>query len=195
MTLEALKRLDAGEWFGPKFQQVKVPTLDEIFSALGNRSRYLIDLRAREGGTAEGSLNEGLVARLADKVRHYGLHRKVSVSVDDAKLVHLVKRELPGVTVLAKVNAMFTISSLNSIMKIVDDSGADGVVAHFLNALLHSSLVVEAKRRGKKVFIYTVDSVYVSRWLECLGVDAILTNKPEKIVTASKCPVAGAYDP
>jgi len=197
MNYEVVKRLDAGEWFGPKYKGVGVPTLGEVFSALGDKTRYLIDIRAEQGpqGASKYDAAEALVAQFAAEVRQHGLESKVSVSTDDAKVVKLVKQALPESTVLAKVNIMYTLSPSSSIWELVDKSGADGISAHFLNVLLHSSLIAEAKQRGSLVFIYTVDSIYVSNWLECLGVDAILTNKPEKIATAAKCPIAGAYDP
>ena len=65
--------------------------------------------------------------------------------------------------------------------------------------LLKSTMVAEAHERKKKVlystwkstqlylqvFIYTVDSMYVSKWLECLGVDAIISNNPEKLLVVA----------
>jgi glycerophosphoryl diester phosphodiesterase len=100
---------------------------------------------------------------------------------------------MPGATVLAKVNVLYTIVPLSAMWKVVEDSGADGVAAHFLMTLLHNTMIETARQMGKKVFIYTVDSMYVSKWLECLGVDAIVSNNPEKIVSGAECPITGAY--
>ena len=192
MSLLEVKRLDAGSWFSKQYNGVRVPTLDEIFGNLGNRSRYMIDIRKRE--TIEGFSNRDMVRRVADSVIHHGLQPKVSFSSDDEATIRLLKEMLPSTTVLAKINVLYTLASLSTMWQFVDRSGADGVSAHFLMALLHNTMIETSKQRGKKVFIFTVDSMYVSKWLECLGVDGIVSNSPEKIVSVSKCPITGAYD-
>lgn len=190
MTLEELQGLDAGEWFNHKYAGVHVPTLDQVFGTLGNTSRYLIDIRKREGcGTAAD-----IVQQVASTVTSYGLVPKVSFSIDDQETILLMKQALPQATVLASINVLYTLAPLQTMWDFVDASNADGVSAHFLMPLLKNSMVDEARERKKKVFIFTVDSMYVSKWLECLGVDAIISNNPEKLLLVSRCPVTGAYD-
>lgn len=189
MTLDDLRKLDAGQWFNPKYKGVRIPTLPEVFETLGNRSRYLLDIRKRE----DHNNPEGLIQSLADTVHAHGLELKVTLSLDDPEMIKLAKAAMPGATVLAKVNVLYTIVPLSAMWKVVEDSGADGVAAHFLMTLLHNTMIETARQMGKKVFIYTVDSMYVSKWLECLGVDAIVSNNPEKIVSGAECPITGAY--
>jgi len=188
MTLAELQSLDAGSWFSKAYLNLRVPTLSEVFTSLGNSSRYLIDIKKRTGCQP--------MARIATKaasiVNSLGLQRKVVFSIDDEATIKLVKSLLPGVPVLASINVLYTLAPLNSMWKFVDRSDADGVRAHFLMPLLKNTMINEARTRGKKVFIYTVDSMYVSKWLECLGVDGIISNAPEKITMVSKCPVTGA---
>lgn len=57
LTLEEIKRLDAGAWFGPQFAGERVPTLDEALAAIEGRALPDIDFKA---GTPEK-----LVAALA----------------------------------------------------------------------------------------------------------------------------------
>ncbi|UOQ94415.1 glycerophosphodiester phosphodiesterase [Halobacillus shinanisalinarum] len=45
LTLEEVKRLDAGSWFSPKFAGSEVPTLSEIFNRYGNSVKYYIETR------------------------------------------------------------------------------------------------------------------------------------------------------
>lgn len=190
MTLADLRRLDAGSWLNPKkYKGVRVPTLNEVFESLGNRSRYLIDVRKRD----DDENTSGLIANLADTVQAHGLAHKVTLALDDPEMIKSAKAALPTATVLAKVNVLYTIAPLSSMWEKVEDSGADGVSAHFLMTLLHNTIIETARKKNKKIFIYTVDSMYVSKWLECLGVDAIITNNPEKIIAVAKCPITGAY--
>ncbi|UOR11656.1 glycerophosphodiester phosphodiesterase family protein [Halobacillus amylolyticus] len=45
LTLEEVKRLDAGSWFSPKYEGSRVPTLSEIFNRYGNSIKYYIETR------------------------------------------------------------------------------------------------------------------------------------------------------
>jgi len=177
--------LDAGGWFNSKYAGVHVPTLHEVFRGLGNRSRYFISIRKRVGCMKA----EALVRSLAATINAFGVIDKVTFSVDDKITMQLLKKTFPETTVLASINVLYTLTPLSTMWDFVDASNADGVSAHFLMPLLKSSMITEAHQRGKKVFIYTVDSMYVSKWLECLGVDAIISNNPEKILMVSRCPI------
>ena len=47
-TLEELRQLDAGAWFGPSFRGTRIPTLAETIDALRGRSGLFIELKAPE---------------------------------------------------------------------------------------------------------------------------------------------------
>jgi len=190
MTLAELQNLDAGQWFSEKYGGEHVPTLDETFKLIGNQSRYLINIKKRVNC---GSLPV-MVKKISQEIAKFGLQKKVAFSIEDKEAIQLVKSILPESTVLATINVLYTLAPLSSMWSFVEESGADGVNAHFLMPLLKNTMMKEANMRRKRVFIYTVDSMYVSKWLECLGVDAIISNSPQKILTVSKCPVTGAYD-
>jgi len=189
MTYDAIRKLDAGEWFSKKYSGTHIPTLAETFQALGNRSRYLINIKKH----AKCANREKIIERTVGTIEQYGLQPKVVFEVDDAATVQDLKRLLPSVMVLASINVLYTLAPLTTMWEFVDKSGADGLSAHYLMPLLKSSLLVEAHARNLKVYIHTVDSMYVSRWLECLGVDAVISNSPEKLMQVSKCSITGAH--
>ncbi len=47
MTLEEVKQLDAGSWFGPEFAGEKVPTLREVINLVHGRADILIDIKSK----------------------------------------------------------------------------------------------------------------------------------------------------
>jgi glycerophosphoryl diester phosphodiesterase len=47
-TLEQLKQLDAGGWFGPSFVGERVPTLDEVLALAKGRANVMIELKGRK---------------------------------------------------------------------------------------------------------------------------------------------------
>lgn len=189
MDYAEILKLDAGEWFDKKFVHTRIPTLEQTFQALGNHSRYLINIRKREGC---GLISrEVMIQSTVNTVKRFGVQHKVVFEVDEVQSVQDLKHQLPSVLVLASINVLYTLAPLTTMWEFVDSSNADGLSAHYLMPLLKSSLLVEAHARHLKVFIHTVDSMYVSRWLECLGVDALISNSPEKLMQVSKCPIAG----
>src|SRR5690606_28189003 len=46
MTLAQLKELDAGSWFGEGFHGVQIPTLDEVFEAVGERLLINVEIKS-----------------------------------------------------------------------------------------------------------------------------------------------------
>jgi len=186
MTLDEVKTLDAGSWFGVDYSNERIPMLIEVFAEFGNSTNYHIDLRWPKA--CPDTPRELAVDKTVWAIQAFGLHRKVAFTVEDPVILQRLKSKLPDSLILASINVLYTLAPLSSMWAFVDKTGADGVSAHFLMPML-KNVLVEANKRKKKVFIYTVDSLYVSRWLECLGVDAIVTNIPEKIVDNAKCPI------
>jgi len=69
LTLEAIRRLDAGRWFDPKFAGEKVPTIEEVMKLIGEhrQQKVLIVVDLKPEGVEQD------VVRLAEQ--HKVLHR------------------------------------------------------------------------------------------------------------------------
>jgi glycerophosphoryl diester phosphodiesterase len=59
-TLAELRTLDAGKWFDPRFAGERIPTLEEVFEAFGDRALYNIELKAF--GVQDDGLVQAVVA-------------------------------------------------------------------------------------------------------------------------------------
>eukprot|EP00656_Telonema_subtile_P032930 TRINITY_DN3624_c0_g1_i9.p1 TRINITY_DN3624_c0_g1~~TRINITY_DN3624_c0_g1_i9.p1 ORF type:complete len:327 (+),score=72.29 TRINITY_DN3624_c0_g1_i9:97-1077(+) len=158
-TLEEVKQLDAGSWFDHSYTNERVPTLREVFEEFGNTTRYHMDLKKRNKCEEDdsGNINHQVVS-IADAVvslvREYKLEDNVGFTVEDKHVLRAVKTALPAATILASINVLYTLAPLSSMWSFVDDSGADGVLAHFLMPML-KDLLAQARIRDKKVYIYT----------------------------------------
>ena len=60
-TLEEIRRLDAGAWFGEKYKGTRVPTFQEALDEMRGRAGHLIELKAPEMYNARGVDVEGMV--------------------------------------------------------------------------------------------------------------------------------------
>ena len=47
LTLAALRQLDAGGWFAPRFAGERIPTLDEVLERYGARARLHVEIKGR----------------------------------------------------------------------------------------------------------------------------------------------------
>ena len=89
LTLEELKKLDAGSWFGQEFVDTRVPTLAEIYEALGPDVVYLFDLKYTNS-----------VSHFAKFFRARKFNNKVIVGSFKQDVLREVKKYLPEVELL-----------------------------------------------------------------------------------------------
>ncbi len=74
LTLAALRELDAGSFFSEKFRGEKIPTLAEVFEAIGDQARINVEL------TNYATPRDGLADKVCDLVKRFGLEKKVLFS-------------------------------------------------------------------------------------------------------------------
>lgn len=73
MTLEEIKALDAGSWFGEKWRGTKVPTLEEVFNELGRDMLYKVEIKHSY------RVYPGIEERVLEAVERKGLRDRVQI--------------------------------------------------------------------------------------------------------------------
>lgn len=176
LKLEEIKRLDAGSFFSPAFKGEPIPTLEEVFAAVGQDLLINVEL------TNYASLGDALPELAADLIRRMGLESKVIISSFSPFNLVRFQRRLPGLP-----------------LGLLTMPGPAGVILRTLTGWLtprqalhpHFSdvtpaLVARYHRRGRKVNVWTVDQPEEMNRLAALRVDAIITDDP-----ALACQVMG----
>lgn len=74
LTLAALREVDAGSFFSEKFTGEKIPTLEEVFEAIGQRALINVEL------TNYKTPRDGLADKVCDLVKRFGLEERVLFS-------------------------------------------------------------------------------------------------------------------
>lgn len=169
LTLEEIRRLDAGSWFDAKFAGEKVPTIEEVMKLLAEYPKHdvliAVDLKA------EGVERE--VVRLADK--HQVLHRLLFIgrTISEPQVREAIKK--------ASNQAQTTALANNSeeFVKALNTANSDWVYLRYLPSKKEMEAVRTA---GKRAFIAgtTVSGNAPDNWQRAaeVGIDGILTDYP-----------------
>ncbi len=167
-TLAELKALDAGRYFSPDFSGVQLPTLEEVFEALGEHLLFNVELK----GFGRGSqLAEAVVAL----IRQYGLDKRVLISsFNPANLINLrrLAEDIP-------IGYLYTRE-----LALVGWAARLWIGSHEAQHP-HYSIVSEqymawARKHHYRVNVWTVNEADDIRRMCSLGVDGIITDDPER---------------
>jgi len=168
LTLEQLKKLDAGEHFDARFKGEPIPTLEEVFQAVGGKTLINVEL------TNYASPFDALPDLVAELVNRYKLQERVLFSSFHPFNLIRVHRKLP-----------------NTPCAILTEPGQKGqMLRGFWGRLAAPKLVhpyfsdvtgpylYDEHRQGRRVNTWTVNDPDEMRRLFNLGIDGIITDDP-----------------
>jgi glycerophosphoryl diester phosphodiesterase len=166
-TLAELRRLDAGSWFSTEFAGERIPTLAEVLDFLRDRDLgLLLEAKSPEPGAA------GQIADELLRNRWILRDRLVVQSFDDDFV-----REFRSVFPRATLGLLGAPADVEPWVRIVDQ-----INPHHVE--LQQSYVDSIHNAGLSVNPWTVDEpADIARMID-LGVDGIITNTPDRVVTA-----------
>lgn len=204
MSLEALQALDAGYRWTPsgthlevppgaelpyRDSGVVVPTLSEVLRAFPDLG-VNIDIKQHDAETALG---------LCQLLRDEGALERVMVASFDAPTLSAFRRACPEVATSASRREVITFYILararlaavysppfDALQVPTTQAGLTVVTPHFVEA---------AHARGVEVHVWTIDDVATMRDLIDLGVDGIITDRPDRALSLLGRPVDTALVP
>ncbi len=163
MTLNELRRLDAGVRFGREFKGERIPTLEEVMALADGRCALNIELKS--AGVERG------VCKLI--VEHKALTTAM-VSSFDWDALAVVRQFEPRV----RLGLLASRGPLRMVEAAVE------LRAESVNPkanIVTEELCIAAHRRNLSVYTWTVDGPTEMRRLIAYGVDGIMTNYPERL--------------
>lgn len=174
LTLDEIRRLDAGRWFDAKFTGERVPTIDEVLKLVAEYQQHevlvAVDLKAENV--------EQEVVRIADK--HKVLHRLIFIgkTISEPHVRDQIKRAS------AKAQTAAVANNPDEFSKALAAANGDWVYFRFLPSAEQMKAVHNA---GKRAFIAgaTVGGHVPENWQRAadVGVDGILTDYPLELRT------------
>jgi glycerophosphoryl diester phosphodiesterase len=184
-TLAELKRFDAGYHFSPdggrtypyRGQGVTVPTLEEVLEAFAE-VRLNVEIKQEQPPA---------VAAVVDFIERRGLQDRLLVASFRDRMVQEFRRRSGGhvATAAARGEArLFWLASrlrLERFLRVPYD--ALQVPARYGSRTVVDRRFLEAAhRRGLQVHVWTVDEPEEMRWLLGLGVDGLMSDRPDLLL-------------
>ncbi len=165
-SLTALRRVDAGRWFGEAFAGERIPTLAEALDLL-RRVRVIIEIK-------NGPIYyPGIADRVVGVVRNAG-HHAVTVSSFD----HPVLLEVKALSPELWTAVLYSARPIDPV-RLARDAKAD--ILHPQWAYVTPDVVAAAHAAGLRVETWTVDDPVHLAQIVDTGVDAILSNYPDRV--------------
>jgi len=172
-TLQELRTLDAGSWFGPQYAGTRLATLDEALDVIQKGSMTLIERKSGDAATC------------VDLLKRKGLIGQTVVQAFDWEYLVDCHRLAPGLILGALGEKELTESRLDEIVA----TGAQAV--GWKSEHLTKEGIDAIHRRKLKAWSWTVDDPKRAAELIELGIDGLITNRPadmRKLVAEKKKP-------
>lgn len=168
LTLDQIRQLDAGSYFDSAFHDERVPTLDEVFQAVGDRTFINVEL------TNYAAQLDALPDKVVRLVRRYGLEARILFSSFSALTLLRAHSGLPAVPI--------------ALLAHPGKGGAlarSSIASLFPYQALHpeysdvtEELVQRVHRQGRRINVYTVNNPAKIASLATLDVDGFFTDDP-----------------
>lgn len=166
LSLVELRRLDAGRWFDERFAGERIPTLAEALDLL-RPVRVVIEIKNGPIYYPE------IAARVVDSIRTVG-HPDVTISSFDHPVLLEVKARAPELDTAV----LFFARPLHPV-RLAQDVGAGVLQPHW--SYVTPDLIASAHAAGLRVEAWVVDEPPHLAHVVGLGVDGIITNRPDRL--------------
>ena len=171
MTLDEVKKADAGSWFDPQFAGERIPTLREVLELAKGKAITVIEVKPEN--ITDKVIREIEIASAADDVIVQSFHPDV---VKDAQKLN------PNIPRALLIGGKKAVKKPSAILKLIQNTAEVGAGALNLSSkVITSPLVEESRRRGISVWAWTVDDEEEMRRVAVIGVDAITSNYPKRL--------------
>lgn len=172
LTLADLKALDAGVRFAPEFAGTRIPTLDEVFEAVGKQLLINVEIKSMTRET------DGVEETVAQCILRHNMQERVIISSFNPMALRRFRAQLPDVP----LGFLYAPSMPAVVIELISGFGYEAF--HPEHNLIDEALVGASHAMGHVVNAWTVNDTARAVDLAKLGVDLIMTDMPDQIRSA-----------
>ena len=174
-TLEALRELNAGSWFGTQYAGQRIPTLDEILAAVPEGRRVFLDLKS--GVEILQPLGQALAASKMTPDQIVLLSANREVVAEAARLLPAYKRLLVAQR-RRKLNSEPFTPSAEDLIASASAANATGISLGAPGLLHDHEAAKKILASGHELHVWTVNQGKNAKVLRKLGVHSVTTDRP-----------------
>lgn len=165
-TYEQLKTLSAGSWFGSdgEFDDVEIPLFSDVLELTGKD--IMLNIEIKKSGDPKKTAEKAV-----ELIEEYDIVNSCYVTSFSYPALKKVKQLNP------KIKTAF-IANLATATSYAQLPYIDAVSMNYL--FVNQSVVNSAHHHGKRIFVWTVDRQSEMQKMMALGVDNIITDRPDK---------------
>jgi glycerophosphoryl diester phosphodiesterase len=167
-TLAELQTLDAGSWFEPAWAGQRIPSLEEVLET--TRGRLPLNIELKLHGHERDLVDLALRALCDNNIEDHCPPQSL-VTCFDHQVAAAVKQANPALTVGAILGRQQYTAGVFTLP--VDVLSAE-------KTLVDADFMAMARGAGKQVHVWTVNETADMSRLIDLGVDAVITNYPDR---------------
>ncbi|UBV34911.1 glycerophosphoryl diester phosphodiesterase [Staphylococcus xylosus] len=177
LEYEVIKHASAGNWFGSKFKDEKLPTFDEIV-AFANKYQMNLNIELKGVTGSNGSdLSLSMVQQVAEKLKDLDKSLNVLISSFNVYLVKLAEEHMPAY----KRAVIFKAAAFQGDWRTLLDFCGSTIV-NIEDAKLTKNRVRAIKDAGYELNVWTVNNKMRANQLANWGVDGVFTDKADELV-------------
>ena len=167
LTLDEIKRLDAGSFFAPEYRGIRVPTFEEFCGAFAEDFSIQLEIKSYDQPEYEA-----LIPIMIARLRRYGLYERTVVTSFSAEVLEAVKKMEPG------LNRGY-ISSRDPEDSIERAAKLGCVTVGLATGILSPAIVREAHALGMEVTGWQGNTEQEMEILRTSGVDSFSSDVPD----------------
>ncbi len=172
LTLDELKQLDAGSWFGAQFSGERIPALKEVLESV--RGKAVLTIELKQGDLGRYRMSD-LADRSLEEVERAGMMNQVVFASFDLSAIDRIREKNPRVPVASIYGKAWSLPHEATGGRPIPLLSCRGTV-------LTEANVSKARQQGTKVFVWTVNTEeQMERFLH-MGVDGIVTDYPDRLI-------------
>src|SRR5690625_3987518 len=168
LSLEKLKKYDFGSHFSKVFKKETIPTLEEVFQFIGDRSIQL-HIEIKNGPI----IPENLERHVVEMVYQYNFQDRVIYSSFD----HFSLKRITQIDPRAKIGLLLHMNLIH-LFDYIEHTSLHLHSIHPNHFYVTEQMIEEAHRRNVEVNVYTVNKKKQALQYKKMEVDGLITNDP-----------------